>query len=62
MPLGAATVETLRALAQTYGPLAFQTPDGLQLRLYGLGGRVALSGEDKDRLATLAAELAAAAW
>ncbi|MCZ7571383.1 MAG: hypothetical protein M5U01_22790 [Ardenticatenaceae bacterium] len=35
------TVETLRALAQSYSSVTFETPDGIRLQLYGLGERVA---------------------
>lgn len=62
LPLDAETVETLRALVQTYSTVTFETPDGIRLQLYGLGGRVALAQEDEGRLAALAADWAAAAW
>ncbi len=62
LPLDTATVDTLRSFVQTYGPLTFATPDGFRVQLYGLGDRVVLSEEDRSRLSTLAAELAAALW
>lgn len=62
LQLDAGVVETLRSFVQTYGSLTFETPDGIRLRLYGLGGRVELSGEGRGQLATLGTELAAAVW
>ena len=62
LPLEAETVETLRSFVQTYSSVTFETPDEIELRLYGLGERVELSEEDRSRLATLGAELAAAVW
>ncbi len=35
------------------------TPDGWELRLYGLGTKVALDGDDRDRLLRLGSELGA---
>jgi hypothetical protein len=46
-------------LVATYGSVAMGTPSGLEVRLYGLGARVALSGEDQSQLEVLADELAA---
>ena len=62
LPLDAETVETLRSFVQTYSSVTFETPDGIKLQLYGLGERVELSEEDRSRLVTLGAELAAAVW
>lgn len=61
-PLGTETVETFRSLIRIYSSVTLQTPDGIQLRLYGLGERVELSEEDRSRLATLGAELSPAVW
>jgi hypothetical protein len=61
-PLDAETVNALRSLVQTYSSITFKTPEGIALRLYGLGERVALSEGDESRLATLGAELAAIVW
>ncbi len=62
LPLEVETVETLRSFVQTYSSVSFETPDGIKLQLYGLGERVELSEEDRSRLATLGAELAAVVW
>ncbi len=62
LPLVAETVGTLRSFVQTYSSVSFETPDGIKLQLYGLGERVELSEEDRSRLATLGAELAAVVW
>ncbi len=62
LPLDAETVETLRSFIQTYSSVTFQTPDGIKLWLYGLGGRVELDKEEQSRLATLGAELGGAVW
>jgi hypothetical protein len=59
IPLDAGTVERLQQLVATYGSVAMGTPSGLEVRLYGLGARVALSGEDQSQLEVLADELAA---
>ena len=55
-------VETLRSFVQMYGSANFETPDGIKLRLYGLGEHLELSEEARSRLATLGAELAPAVW
>ncbi|MFB0537655.1 MAG: hypothetical protein ACETWR_22030 [Anaerolineae bacterium] len=60
LQLEARVVETLRSFVQVYGSVTFETPEGIKLRLYGLGERVDLSEEDRSRLATLGAELGAA--
>ncbi|TEU14949.1 MAG: hypothetical protein E3J21_14520 [Anaerolineales bacterium] len=62
LQLDAQVMETLHSFVQTYSSVTFETPDGMKLRLYGLGERVELSEEDRSRLATLGAELAAAVW
>jgi hypothetical protein len=60
--MDAAALDRLRPLVNAYSTVSMQTPDGLALRLYGLGERVALQGADQTQLAALAVELAAAAW
>ena len=55
-------METLRWFWQTYNSVTFETPDGIGLRLYGLGEYLKVSQEDQTQLATLGAELAAAIW
>jgi len=62
LPLEAETVGTLRSFVQAYSSVAFETPEGIRLQLYGLGESVELSEEDRSQLATLGAELAAAVW
>jgi len=62
LPLDAETVEKLRSFASAYSSVTFQTPDGIGLRLYGLGERVELSEDDRRMLTILAAELAASVW
>lgn len=61
-PLDDETVNALRSLVQTYGSIDTSTPDGIVLRLYGLGKRVALSQGDGSSLAALVAQLTAAIW
>ena len=60
LTLDAGRVETLDSFVRAYSSVALQTPGGIKLWLYGLGERVELSGEDRSRLATFGAELAAA--
>lgn len=62
LPLDAATVGRLHSFLQTYSSVRWRAPDGMELRLYGLGQRVELSQEDQSQLVALAAELAEAAW
>ena len=51
--------EILSTLAPEYSSLYLRTTDGEELDFYGLGSIVAPSGEDRDTLLALAAELAA---
>lgn len=60
--LDAETLETLRSFVQRYSSVTYNTADGMQVWLYGLGDRVQLSEEDGSQLATLGAELAATVW
>jgi hypothetical protein len=55
-------MEILRSFVQTYSSVTFETPDGTELRLYGLGEYLEVSQEDQTQLATLGAELPAAIW
>jgi hypothetical protein len=55
-------VEILRSFVQTYSSVTFEAPDGIELRLYGLGKYLKVSQEDPTQLATLGAELPAAIW
>ena len=59
--LDAETLESLQALVQSYSSLRFQTPEGIDLILFGLGEGVELSEADQSRLAALAVKLAAIA-
>lgn len=62
LQLDAEMIEALHSFVEAYSSVTFETPEGIKLRLYGLGERVELSQEDRSRLATLGAELAAAVW
>jgi hypothetical protein len=60
--LDAETVEALRTLAATYNSVAWETPGGISLQLYGFGEQVELSQAGRDELAELGERLAAAVW
>ena len=60
--LDAGAVAALRPLVQTYSSDSFRTLEGLDLTLYGLGEVVALSDEDRSRLAILGKELVDEIW
>jgi hypothetical protein len=62
LQLDAQAIETLRSFVQVYNSLIFETPDGLTLRLFGLGERVEVSSQDQAQLGTFGAELARVAW
>ncbi len=55
-------MEILRSFLQTYRSVAFETPDGTELRLSGLGEYLKVPQEDQTQLAKLGAELPAAIW
>jgi hypothetical protein len=55
-------VERLTSSVQLHDSVSFETPDGLTLRLLGLGERVDVSEGDQAQLATSGAELAASVW
>jgi hypothetical protein len=60
--LDAGEVAALLPLVLTYSSDSFKTPEWLELTLYGLGEVVALSDEDRSRLAALGEELADKIW